>query len=228
MPVSHSHRFIFVHVPRTAGTSLTMALEADGAKMEFDQPAFFELQSWQRTPEIVQMLRRTIPNDALGNLPLKHIPADALRAMLPAEVWNGYFKFSFSRNPWDRLVSIYHWIRRNSEHSDFFKAHFPDLVTMIQKVDSFAAFVHEYVMIMPGIAAHIMDSAGTILVDYVGRFEDLEQSVQTIAEKTGLRLELPHTNRMDRRQYRDYYTSETEEIVAKRFARDIELFGYAF
>ncbi|MBV8727494.1 MAG: sulfotransferase family 2 domain-containing protein [Candidatus Eremiobacteraeota bacterium] len=228
MPVSHSHRFIFIHIPRTAGTSLTMALEADGAEMEFDQPAFFELQSWQRTPEIVQMLRRTNPNDALGNLPLKHIPADALRAMLPQEIWNSYFKFSFCRNPWDRLVSIYHWMRRNSEHSDFFRAHRPDLVTMMQKVDSFPDFVREYAMFVPGVAPHIVDSAGTILMDYVGRFEELEESAQTIAAKTGLRLALPHANRMERGAYRDYYTDETAAIVERQFAQDIELFGYSF
>jgi transposase len=74
---------------------------------------------------------------------------------------------------------------------------------------------------------------GSRLVDFVGRFERLSEDLAAVFSEIGLEPglvedTLPHTNQSDRGLYRDYYTPETAAIVAERFAKDIEYFGYEF
>jgi hypothetical protein len=69
---------------------------------------------------------------------------------------------------------------------------------------------------------------GELLVDFVGRFEHLKRDVATVLSEIGIDGELPYANKSKRGHYRDYYTSELREIVAERFQKDIEHFGYEF
>ena len=63
------------------------------------------------------------------------------------------------------------------------------------------------------------------MVDFVGRFERLEQDWNFLQEKFGL-PGLPHQNRSRHVDYHEAYTPELAAIAAKRYARDIELFSY--
>jgi len=68
-----------------------------------------------------------------------------------------------------------------------------------------------------------------MLVDFVGRFENLASELREVYDRLGLRLKsIPHENRSVRGHYSSFYTPETEMIVRKRFKRDIEYFGYEF
>jgi hypothetical protein len=73
----------------------------------------------------------------------------------------------------------------------------------------------------------ITDDNGNLLVDYIGRFENLEEDFR----KTGLvasGARLPHINKSSHTDYRSYYTDETREIVGRRHAKNCEFFGYQF
>ena len=76
----------------------------------------------------------------------------------------------------------------------------------------------------------IVDEDGASIVDFVGRFENLQADFAAVCDRIGLhRTGLPHENRSDgRKAYRDYYSEETRDIVARYFKRDIERFGYEF
>ena len=65
-------------------------------------------------------------------------------------------------------------------------------------------------------------------MDFVGRFETLEQDYAAVAARLGVQPDLPHANRTVHEDYRTYYTPETAEIVRQRFSRDVETFGYEF
>jgi chondroitin 4-sulfotransferase 11 len=69
---------------------------------------------------------------------------------------------------------------------------------------------------------------GSSAIDFVGRFENLADSVQTINKRLGINIALPHENRSEHRDYRSYYNDETRRHVAVLFAKDIETWGYKF
>lgn len=75
----------------------------------------------------------------------------------------------------------------------------------------------------------ITDEEDRIIVDYIGKFESLEQDFNQICQKINMpELTLPHINITKREDYRKYYDEQTREWVAKRFARTIKRFNYSF
>jgi hypothetical protein len=77
----------------------------------------------------------------------------------------------------------------------------------------------------------VTDDTGAVVVDFVGRFESLSEDFDKVRLRLGIECRLPHEKRSARRDgldYRRYYTEEAQRVVAARYARDIELFGYEF
>jgi len=74
----------------------------------------------------------------------------------------------------------------------------------------------------------IVDNKGQILVDFVGRFENLESDFGVVCERLHRTAALPHIMKSQHEHYRSYYNETTKNIVATRFAADIERFGYCF
>jgi hypothetical protein len=72
----------------------------------------------------------------------------------------------------------------------------------------------------------ISGSDGSIVVDFICRFEDLAHDFEIVTQRIQRRATLPHLNRSNHGDYRDYYNAETAAIVATWFRKDIELFGY--
>ena len=76
---------------------------------------------------------------------------------------------------------------------------------------------------------YVADRDGSLLVDFVGRFETFHGDLLEVLKRTGLELEsIPHKNRSSHKHYSTFYTPETQMIVRERFKRDIEYFGYEF
>lgn len=69
---------------------------------------------------------------------------------------------------------------------------------------------------------------GELLVDFVGRFERLEEDFQFIVRRLGLNARLPTSNRSDHSKYREYYTPALRDEISRAFRVDIDYFGYVF
>lgn len=133
--------------------------------------------------------------------------------------YRDYFSFTIVRNPWDKMVSQYS-----------FNAHkwVPEGTTFAEYIRLFAAGerISRY---SPFHLPCITDAEGAIAVDYIGRFEALEDSMRHVYEQLGLPYrKLPHENRSNRKDYRLYYDDESAQIVGRLFKDEIELFGYGF
>jgi hypothetical protein len=144
--------------------------------------------------------------------------------------WDQCFSFAFVRNPWDLMVSSYHWWLQRAER--FEKAR--QAAREIKTLGSFSRFMdsvygREQINEQLGnLHDWICDDDGHILVDVVGRFERLEEDWTAIAGRLGIDAWLPHRNRGDRGEYRAYYDGASREIVARRFAWAIDHFEYSF
>ena len=77
---------------------------------------------------------------------------------------------------------------------------------------------------------YLIDLDGNVIVDFIGRYEQLEDDFNEACRRIGIRPpKLPHKRRArDRLDYREYYTEETAELIAQRFKKDIEMLGYSF
>ena len=136
------------------------------------------------------------------------------------ETWDSYWKFGFTRNPWDRLVSIYTGsiqIMQQNGLGEF--GHFVrNTVTGEQIRDKYDVRLQsEYF--------HFEDKP----IDFIGRFEHYEEDWKVVQEKLGIKAKLPHENQSDRPQYTEFYRNKKLiDLVADFYARDIELYGYEF
>lgn len=146
--------------------------------------------------------------------------------------FRSYFKFAFVRNPWDRLVSTFFflksgglnpldraWAEQNLAGFDNFETFVLGWLTKAH-AQSWVHFKPQY--------HWICDDHLTPRMDFVGRFEDIEDDFKVIAERLGCARHLEKGNRTEHLHYTAYYTPETMAMVAAVYATDIELFGYVF
>jgi hypothetical protein len=137
--------------------------------------------------------------------------------------FNSYFKFGFVRNPWDRVVSLY---RRQEGLQMQDKMTFDEFVEWIKYSSSTCIHPVPHVNQLDWF----VDPHGNVLVDFIGKFETLQNDWVKIAAKLGLPQNLPHRNKNQKaiRKYTEYYSETTKKIIADKFRVDIEYFGYKF
>lgn len=139
-----------------------------------------------------------------------------------------YYIFTFVRNPWDRLVSAYHYFKKGGrgKHTSSLKGIFQNYSFKRFVIDRFFDS-KDYEM------AHFKSQMHWIQkpekMSFIGRFENYQNDFNTVCDKIGIpRQQLPHVNKSKHKHYTKHYDDETREIVAERYAKDIEYFGYVF
>jgi hypothetical protein len=201
--ISDNPDWIFVHVQKTGGDAVRTALGLDRADAR------------------------------------KHFLARELRDLYGQAVWDSCFKFAFVRNPWDRLVSWWSMIDNARElvnplHSPNHFFHY-----VLERAHSFEEFLSRCTdeivdtdgrkHIFRNQIDYLVDENGAVIVDFIGRFERLQEGFNQVAARLGQTAsELPRTNTSRHAQYTEYYTSAMVEDVGRLYARDIEAFGYRF
>ena len=228
MIISHKYKFIFIKTRKTAGTSLEIALskfcgpddiitpinppedENIRGELGYRGPqnytvpfTKYSLGDWKNT--FKQKKRREFYN---------HIPASQIRRWLGPQVWDSYYKFCFERNPWDKAVSMYYFYAQTHNVS----------CPMEVQIQAFGERLTNY---------SIYSIGGKIAVDYVARYEDLENEIEEIRKKIGLpeKLILPKAKggyRKDRRPYQEVIGEKEKMYVSRICRKEIELLGYEF
>jgi hypothetical protein len=146
---------------------------------------------------------------------------------LGRSTWDARFTFSFVRSPWDKVVSHYAYrLKTNQTGLAESRMSFPDWVAAAYR-DRDPRYYDIPKMFMPQVD-WISGPDGSVLVDFVGRFETLATDFAKVCSTLGIKAPLPHTNASPRGPYREYYDATSREIVASAFAADLDAFGYVF
>lgn len=202
MRLSHKHKFILISIQKTASMTLRVNLNRYSDK----------IYQWDSKVQIDQhMTAKTVKKTLFEN---------------DTEKFNSYFKFAFVRNPWDRTVSWYENLRKVSSKTE-------SNITEESSLGGFKKFIcSEYggkFSYRLGYDRYYEDDSGNNLLDFIGKFENLQEDFNFVCDKIGIpRQQLPHKNKSKHRHYTEYYDEETKQMVAEKFAKDIEYFNYNF
>ena len=209
-------RLIFVHIPKTAGTSVQFYFSQMDRMLE-NQKGQSELGAPSTNSKVHS----------------KHLKAQELREYLGEEIWHASYRVSFVRNPWDLMVSSYNWWLQKAPTY----VHLRSSAAEIVRMGDFGSFMRsryglEMINECSGNQLDWINDGHGDSVHYVGQTETFEHDLWRIAEHLELRelesVRVPRLNQSRRLDYRSYYTLETAQLVRRRFAREIERFGYRF
>jgi len=176
-----------------------------------------------------------VTNSLFGSVTGNHITLVEYQTMFSHKEFDQFFKFTFVRNPWDRVVSAFHYLKKGGINARD-RAWAAEHLSAYKDFDAFASqwlnkrnirlrahFRPQYQFIcLPGSLEP--------KVDFIGYFEDLEADYNVVRAKigTGTALQSRNVTRGRQKDYRQYYSDETRQLVANVYHEDIKLFGYDF
>jgi Sulfotransferase family len=199
--ISFQKRFLFVHIPKTAGNSIQSVLR------DYSEDELVALRGEQ---DGIERFGLRNPNYQVK----KHSTLAEYRAALGEMEFGNLYKFTCVRNPWDRMVSYYFTPTQNTTEWDrkkFRKA----IVKLLPVAD--------YLRLDRGKEDPFAN------VNYIMRFENLADDFRAVCAALDISpAMLPRYNRSNRGHYSKYYDDELRELVRTRFAAEIERFGYTF
>ena len=208
MLISDSHEFIFLRVRKVASTSMKAIL----LPLCIPGPE-------GRLAHIKSRMR--LEWDYHKYVARAHENIRAVQKRMPKEKFDLYFKFAFVRNPWERLVSEYEFILKSQTHGRH---------AQVKKLGGFKQFIHMQIPRRDAYQVNMLcDRQGTLLMDFIGKMENLESDWQTVCDRIGIPVQkLPRKKFIKREHFSKYYNDETRQLVARHWAREIELFDYSF
>ncbi len=211
--ISHKHKCIFIHIPKTAGTSINSYFHP-GVKFHFKNPDYERLFGW--CPK--------------RQLHMQHATSKQLleTELITDEQWKTYFKFTFVRNPWDRAYSDYLFIQDFSGVKGSFKSflkkenEFYDILNN----NSNYHFLGDHLLPQ----TNFFDFEGYYKPDFIGLFENFSDDIQKVLSHLGLKKGFNEYQNKSKRKgdYSLFYTNSNKNLVAENYRKDIEKLGYRF
>ena len=225
MIISHEHRFIFIKTEKTAGTSIEIALskycgpedvitaivpgdEAVRAELGYRGPQNFHVPLSRYTA--LDYLRAVRHRRRLRFT--NHSSARFVRSYVDPAVWEGYYKFAFERNPWDKVISYYFWLHREEPRpslSEFIAS------GAMSRMRGFDLYSENSVPVVNDV--FFFEDLGAAMEE-LGRRFDLDETPQLPRTKHGFRR--------DTRPYQEVLSAEDRLRIERVFAREIAYFGY--
>ncbi len=218
--ISHSQNFIFVHVPKTGGTSVSNYLSS------YTSYCDLELGGTEFGESLQKAYRKRFRL-------YKHVPASGIKAVIDSGFWEKSFKFGIVRNPYQRAISTYHFLRNWSGTPDRIR-------NKLDKVENFEQFVHSGIWdeldgpdkMFKAQSFWLCEEEHSkeLLVNYVGKLEHLQPHMDFVTESIGLppnpKSTLKALNRSSRKRGPLELSDKTKELIAEKYRSDFETFDY--
>jgi hypothetical protein len=223
--ISHKNKFVFLSKPKCASTTIRKKLD--------------------KYSDIISS----------GNQPYHH-HTTALKLKIHFSKmgwdWNNYFKFITLRNPWDMLVSFYHYAKPDINGIYFWEEARAGIKRDPDNLIPFEQWVlskdikksHHALLYKDGkfheniwtndfsfftLNNFILDENGSSLVDYIVKVENLKKDLKIAFDEIGIPFRwIRKRNKSKHKHYKQYYSSETKKIIEKEFQYDIEIGEYEF
>lgn len=223
MIISHKHKFVFIHSPKTAGTSIRRLLSYNPYLNE----------------DIIAGHWHGITEEQYNKFP--HVSREIwthTSALLGKEFfeekgwdWDSYFKFGFIRNPWDRMMSSYRYLVEHIE--DRVNPHPRNLqIYENYRHRPIKDFILERAK--DPTVQYLCDKDKNLMVDFVGKYENLQEDMEKIIKMFVPQIKdcqwsLPHKNATKKtKHYHEFYDRDSREKVRSVSEKTIELGNYEF
>lgn len=233
MIISHKYKFIFIKTRKTAGSSIQIYLsplcdeqdiftQIDKPEQPYTPRNFRGLynpipeliENWQSPKKIMITLGRFLTLKKFQS----HIKAREVKDRISHEIWNTYYRFCIERNPWDKVLSHYHFVRQRYRRYN--------------NNISFDKYLR--VAELPYNYTKYTDINGNIIVDSVIKYENLNEELGKVFIQLGIPFndslcanEKAHY-RTDKRPYQEVYSEKQKLLVEKLFEKEIQMHGYEF
>ena len=214
MIVSRGRKYLFIHIPKTGGTALALALETRAMRDDM---------MLGDTPKAKNRRRRLQGIKTAGRL-WKHSTLADLAGLIPAAEMRDLFTFTLVRNPWDRAVSYYHWLREQG---------FDHPAVRLSKSLEFKEFILHPVVLRSfetnSAPSYMHHADGSEQCQLYIRLEHFSTDAAPLFHHLGFDLDLPVENASNRqRDWRGYYDAQTQAALAQACREEITRFEYSF
>lgn len=232
MPYNKTHNWLFIHIPKNAGGSITNILLENPSgnrpiRPRADKLKMFSLALARNATQRIGKGDLSTLNGAYPyTFSLEHLTYREIELLqlIPSDTLESAFKFCVVRNPWQRAVSSFYSHARHENYTSFeeFCLHWFD--DSSRSHDELAHRRTQY--------DYIQNLAGDPAMDFILRYESLDKDFAELRHRLGLPvMSLPHTHKgsgTSREDYRLLYTSRAKRKISRLFECDIDYFKYTF
>ncbi|WP_456473460.1 sulfotransferase family 2 domain-containing protein [Desulfolithobacter sp.] len=224
--ISHKYKCIFIHIPKCAGTSIEDALGhfdgymgrgmQDHRSIRMIEPLPFNPLLFMSIDNAVELARRIYIARLYKNTNANN------KITVNKSQYNSYFKFTFVRNPWARVYSMYHNVMNDEFHMRSYgidrNCTFPEFVKMCTGKKLLRSQIH-----------FLKNFKGELPLDFIGRFENLSEDFRYVCNRLRVdNISLPHKNKGSGGKYHEHYDEISKNIVMDVYGEEIDMFGYTF
>jgi hypothetical protein len=230
--INHELKAIFIHIPKNAGSYIQTILE----KYYNFKTIFFTREDHNIFVENNENILDN--NDKLGFVKINkkgllryYITSDKHNILsgMNLQKWNEYYKFTFIRNPYDKIISSWQFLNKvhniNTKYENFLNFLNSKEICTPSKYSH--AFITQY--------NHILNEKDELSINYFGKFENLNSDLINILLKLGI-TEIKHKKYLlsnikintssENINYIEYYNDKTLKIVNNYFKEDFDNFNF--
>ena len=209
--ISHKHKFIYVHITRCGGNLINKYFNYSVGKITADA----------------------------DNYEIDHYPLFRYNDLY-SDVFDEYYKFAFVRNPWERMLSEFFYKKYGKlRGGDWGPSHrfidcsnieFKEFIRRLgEKFDEVKSMTRTNQFLVSHFMSYHDYLSPLSAMDFIGKLENFDEDFTKVCSKFGIEyIPQPRINSVKHEHYTEYYDDEARQIVAEKYAKDIEYFGYEF